>query len=89
MLSLNWNITGYDTGSTLFKVTLLPKPKMTYDQLDNQEKTVKFEIKHKTFGSTKCSWKCYLPNVDYFVQAFMCEFMIILIFQIIQFWRLF
>ena len=53
----------------LFGAKPLSKPMMGYCQLDHQEQTsVKFKKKYKTFHSQKCIWKYRLRNGGHFVQ---------------------
>ena len=48
----------------------LPEPTLNHCQLDRQEQiSVKFESKYKTFHSWKCTWKCRLWNGGHFVQG--------------------
>ena len=47
----------------LFGAKSLPELMLTYCQLDPEEQTsVKFKSKYKTFHSRKCTWKCRLRN---------------------------
>ena len=56
----------------LFCAKPLSKPILGYCQLDPQEQhSVKFETKYKTFHARKCTWKCRLRNVSHLVQGEM------------------
>ena len=56
----------------LFDAKPLCEPMLVYYQLDLQEQnSVKFESKYKTFDSTKCIWKCCLQYGGHFAPGEM------------------
>ena len=58
----------------LFGAKPLSKPMLGYCQLDHQEQTsVKFKMKYKTFHSRKCIWKYRLRNGGHFLQGEMTQ----------------
>ena len=70
--SVNRVSIGSDNG--LFGAKPLSKPLLVDCQLDHQEQTsVKFETKYKTFFSGKCIWKYRPRNGCHFVQGEMSQ----------------
>ena len=58
----------------LFGAKPLSKPKLGYCRLDpNEQTSVKYLSKYKTFHSRKCIWKCRLWNGGYFAQGSWVE----------------
>ena len=54
----------------LFGAKSTPEPMLAYCKLDLEEQTsMNFESKYKTFYSWKCIWKCRLRNGGHFVQG--------------------
>ena len=52
-----------DCACRLFGTKPLPKPVLTYCQLDSWKRiSVKFESEFYHFHSRKCIWKCHLPE---------------------------
>ena len=54
----------------LFRTRPLSEPMLVYCHLDpNEQTSMKFESKYKTFHSWKCFWKCCLLNGNHLVQG--------------------